>query len=218
MKLLSSYMPGSKQLLVDLSEKFSDKGPLLFILRHGQIEGQGTRRFIGQADIPLDHTGRDQAESWQIPLAAIDFKQVYTSALTRCRETAALAFPHCTPVIDRRLNEINLGDWDGREFAYIKTRHSDLFEERGRDIYGFCPPGGESFKDLFCRVAPFFSELTLSSHTLVITHSGVIRAMCCFWAGEKMENILTFKTHYAQLFVLAANQTKIGKNKPVFTR
>ena len=201
-------MPGSNQLPADLSGKFSDKGPLLFILRHGQIEGHGTRRFIGCTDIPLDDTGREQARRWQVPLAAIRFKQVYTSALTRCRETAAIACPGSTPVIDRRLNEIDLGDWDGQEFEYIKINHPDLFEQRGRDIYGFCPPAGESFNDLVHRVSPFFSELPLSSHTLLVTHAGVIRAMRCFWAGEKMQTLLTFKTHYAQLFVLAANATK----------
>jgi probable phosphoglycerate mutase len=201
-------MPGSNQLSADLSEKFSDKGPLLFILRHGQIEGQGSRRFIGQTDIPLDYTGRKQAESWQRTLAAINFKHVYTSALTRCLDTAALACPDSAPVVDRRLNEINLGAWDGKSFELIKTKYPDLFEQRGRDIYRFCPPGGESFKDLFCRVSPFFNELTLPSHTLLVTHSGVIRAMRCFWAGEKMENLLTFKTHYAQLFVLASGQIK----------
>jgi len=210
-------MPGSNQLSADLSEKFSDKGPLLFILRHGQIEGQGTRRFIGQTDIPLDHIGREQAKSWQRSLATIDFKQVYTSALTRCRETAALACPHRTPMIDRRLNEINLGAWDGQPFEHIKTNHPDLFEQRGRDIYGFCPPAGESFKDLFQRVSLFFSELALSSHTLLVTHAGVIRVMRCFWAEKKMSSLLTFKTHYGQLFVLAADQTKDGENKPEYS-
>ncbi|WP_245532008.1 histidine phosphatase family protein [Desulfobacter postgatei] len=203
MKLLSTYMPGSNQLSADLSGKFSDKGPLLFILRHGQIKGHGTRRFIGQTDIPLDQTGREQARSWQAPFAAVGFKQVYTSALTRCRQTAAFACPDSTSVIDRRLNEIDLGEWDGREFEHIKTKHPDLFEQRGRDIYGFCPPAGESFKDLFSRVSPFFSQLPLLSHTLLVTHAGVIRAMLCFWAGKKMENLLNFKTHFGQLFVLA---------------
>lgn len=196
-------MPGSNSLPADLLGKSSDKGPLLFILRHGQIEGSGTRRFIGQTDVPLDHTGREQARSWQAPLAAICFKQVYTSALTRCRETAALACPDRTPVVDRRLNEIDMGAWDGREFEYIKTHHPDLFEQRGRDIYGFRPPSGESFQDLFQRVSIFFSELSLSSHTLLVTHAGVIRAMRCCWAGEKMSSLFNFKTHYGQLFVLA---------------
>lgn len=209
-------MPGSKQLSADLSGKLSDKGPLLFILRHGQIEGSGTRRFIGQTDIPLDNTGREQARAWQAPLAAIGFKQVYTSALTRCRKTAAFACPDSTPVIDRRLNEINLGEWDGLDFEHIKTNYPDLFEQRGRDIYGFCPPAGESFKELFHRVSPFFNELSLSSHTLLVTHAGVIRAMCCFWAGKKMASLLSFKTHYAQLFVLAAKENKNGENQSVF--
>jgi|GEM_PF-5175804 len=35
-----------------------------------------------------------------------------------------------------------------------------------------------------------------------------IRTMRCFWAGEKMETLLTFKTHYAQLFVPVASTTK----------
>ena len=44
--------------------------------------------------------------------------------------------------------------------------------------------------------------MPLSSHTLLATHAGVIRVMRCFWAGEKMETLFSFKTHYGQLFVL----------------
>ncbi|NDY70701.1 hypothetical protein DO021_03425 [Desulfobacter hydrogenophilus] len=50
--------------------------------------------------------------------------------------------------------------------------------------------------------------LSLSSHTRLVTHAGIIRPVHCFWADEKMENLVTFKTHDAQLFVLAANATK----------
>ncbi|WDP91718.1 MAG: histidine phosphatase family protein [Desulfobacter sp.] len=198
-------MPGSNRLQADLSGKFSDKGPLLFLLRHGKIRGGTVRRFIGRTDLPLDGAGRAQARAWQAEFSGIKFKKVYTSALTRCRETAATSCPGSVPAVDTRLNEIDLGDWDGQSFDRIKSGHPALFEQRGREIYNFRPPGGESFKDLFDRVSPFFNQLPITSHTLVVTHAGVIRAMRCFWAGESMEKLLTFKTGYSQLFVLAGS-------------
>ncbi len=205
-------MPGSNRLQADLSGRFSGSIPPgktvphanLFLLRHGQIEGHDIRRFIGQSDIPLDATGRQQAQAWQRPLASIPFGQIYTSALDRCRETVALACPDRNPIVDHRLNEIHLGNWDGQAFEQIKRSHPDLFEQRGRDIYGFRPPNGESFEDLFNRVAPFFDALPQTAPALVVTHAGVIRTMLCFWAGEKMVNLLNVKTRYGQLFVLGA--------------
>ncbi len=205
-------MPGSNPLQADLLGQSSghmrgktETSANLFLLRHGQIEGHGTRRFIGQSDITLDATGRTQAQAWQAPLASIQFGQVYTSALVRCRETAALACPDSTPIVERRLNEIHLGDWEGHSFANLKSRSPDLFEQRGKAIYSFRPPNGESFEDLFNRVFPFFNALPKNSPTLVVTHAGVIRVMLCFWAGEKMENLLDFKTRYGQLFILTSS-------------
>ncbi|MBW2145364.1 MAG: histidine phosphatase family protein, partial [Deltaproteobacteria bacterium] len=46
---------------------------MIYLLRHGAVEGQGERRFIGQVDLPLGENGLRQARWWQMELAGILF-------------------------------------------------------------------------------------------------------------------------------------------------
>ena len=64
--------------------------PIIYLLRHGEIELGGELRFVGQVDLPLTGLGIRQAEWWREKLASKDFGQVYCSDLSRCRHTAEL--------------------------------------------------------------------------------------------------------------------------------
>lgn len=161
--------------------------------------------------MPLDETGRSQALFWKKALARIQFDSIYTSTLSRCRETAAIICPLSQKkeakqniYFDDRLNEINLGTWDGQSFGHIKAAMPELFDQRGKEIRQFCPPEGESFADLYERVSPFFKNLcqNLAAPVLVITHSGVIRVMLCQYLGLNPTQLLTIKPGYGDLFVL----------------
>lgn len=192
----------------DLSGRFSGNGPWLFLLRHGQIQGPG--RFIGQTDLPLDQTGISQAQAWQPVLGQIRFCRIFTSGLSRCRDMAALCCPDQPVMLETRINEIHLGDWENQPVERIKTCFPEAFHQRGQDIFGFRPPRGESFEDLFSRAAPFFEEMIsdLAGRTdretapiLVITHAGVIRVMCCHWLGLPMDQLFSLRPGYGELLV-----------------
>ncbi|MBU0971808.1 MAG: histidine phosphatase family protein [Proteobacteria bacterium] len=204
MKLRNTYRPGSKRLQDVPSGQFSNNRPCLFLLRHGQIQGHETRSFIGQTDIALDETGKAQALFWKNALAHIRFGRIYSSALARCRDTADLVCPGKETTIDARLNEINMGTWDGVSFAHIRNTLPDLFDQRGLQMETFRPPGGESFNDLYNRVFPFFESLgkTLEAPTLVVTHAGVIRVMLCRYLGMDPGKLHEIKMGYGHLFVL----------------
>ena len=202
MKILNEFKPGSKQL--PASKQFSNTHPCIFLLRHGQIQGHETRRFIGQTDVPLDETGVTQALFWKNAFAEIQFDQIYSSNLVRCRDTAALICPGRKTRIYERLNEINMGTWDGESFDHIRGTYPDLFLQRGEKIDAFQPPKGESFNDLKTRVLPFFEDLSqnLKSPTLVVTHSGVIRVMICHYLGMAPGQLFKIKLGYSHLFIL----------------
>ena len=72
-------------------------------------------RFQGQADIPLDEVGRDQAVRAAEVLAAYRPSSLYSSDLSRCYQTAAaLAERTGLEIItDKRLREIHVGSWEG---------------------------------------------------------------------------------------------------------
>lgn len=216
MKILNSYEPCSKRFQTDLSSKYFKNDSLVYLLRHGRIEGHGTKRFIGQTDVLLDDLGKRQAVTWNKALASIHFNAVYSSSLKRCSKTAQLVCPKQNINIDNRLNEINMGNWDGKTFDEIKKKELEEFEKRGSQIYQFRPANGESFKDLSDRIFPFFNSLETAglnheithgqedpcSNILVITHAGVIRTLICHILKMNPEDLFKIKLAYGELFVL----------------
>jgi len=210
MKILNSYKLGSKRLQEDLSSRYSAEKSLLFMLRHGQIQGHEKKLFIGgRTDIPLDHVGKAQALDWQKAFSEIRFDAVYSSELKRCRDTAALICPEQNIQIDPRLNEINMGTWDGKSFDEIRESMPMEFERRGRQIDHFRPPGGESFQDLFERVSPFFNGCIKRHHSqqlsriLVVTHAGVIRVMACILLKINPNKLFEIRMDYGHLFLIS---------------
>ncbi|MCP3940675.1 MAG: histidine phosphatase family protein [Desulfobacteraceae bacterium] len=204
MKILNEFAPSSKLLQGNPSKQFSNECPGLFLLRHGQIRGHGTKHFIGRTDVALDEKGIAQALFWKNAFARIRFDRIYSSSLLRCKNTASLIHPTKKIHIDSRLNEIDMGTWDGKSFDHIRQTQPDLFQQRGEQIKNFRPPKGESFNDLYNRVSPFFETLTqtMESPTLVITHSGVIRIMLCHYLGRDIGQLLQIKLEYSHLFLL----------------
>ena len=204
MKIVNRYRPDTDSLQANPPDPFAHNHPWIFLLRHGQIQGHETRRFIGQTDISLDETGTAQALFWKSAFARVQFDRIYSSSLVRCQETAALICPEKKIRIDPRLNEINMGTWDGKSFDHIRETRPELFQQRGEHIDTFTPPGGESFNDLKTRVAPFFEDLgqNLNGPTLVIAHSGVIRVMICQYLGMAPGQLLEVKPGYSHLFLL----------------
>ncbi len=175
-------------------------------MRHGRILNSGVKRFIGRTDLPLNAEGRCQAGAWQETFHQIRFEKIYVSGLLRTRQTAALCCPGRAVTTDPRLNEIDLGDWENLSFDQVKAKFPDDFEQRGRDIYHFRTPGGESFKDLKERVVPFFEALFSTAcpgagPTLVLAHSGVIRVMACLWGKRPFDRLLELSPRYGQVFV-----------------
>ncbi|MCD7762698.1 MAG: histidine phosphatase family protein [Lachnospiraceae bacterium] len=65
----------------------------LYIIRHGQTEWNSSYRLQGRTDVPLNENGRDLARKTGEGLtrAGVCFDRIYTSPLSRARETAELA-------------------------------------------------------------------------------------------------------------------------------
>jgi len=87
----------------------------LIVLRHGRTAWNATGRFQGQADIGLDDRGRAQAEQAAEVLAELAPTAIYSSDLSRARQTAVPLAARCgLPVhTDERLREIHVGSWEG---------------------------------------------------------------------------------------------------------
>jgi alpha-ribazole phosphatase len=153
----------------------------LLLIRHGQTNWNLEQRFQGQSDIPLNETGRKQAQALAERLAAEQFDAVYSSDLQRATETANII---CESQIhaDTRLREVSFGDWEGLTYDEIKAKHTETLAAWEADIFKNAPPNGETLEGLAARVQSMLDEL-LTKHQdqriLIVAHGGVLQTLIC---------------------------------------
>ncbi len=188
----------------------------IYLVRHGQIELKSEKTYIGQLDLPLSPEGIKQAQKLQEQLKPISLDCAYTSPLNRCVETLDILLDE-RPMIPRftidALQEINMGEWDGKTFTEIKERYPESFEQRGRELDVFAPPAGESFVSLQQRVLPAFAEMVKENDAksiVILAHAGVIRVILANLFGLTIKEVFKWKIPYADIFKLCYNQ-KSGK-------
>ena len=163
------------------------------LLRHGETEGQGGGRLLGQADVPLSETGLRQARWWREEFARMPFERCCCSDLARARRTAEIVAESmsCAVEVLPELREIHLGEWEGLTRAEICARFPGQWEERGRNLAGYRPAGGESFEDLSARVVPAFERIRrgLPGNALIVSHAGVNRIILCHVLGMPLRHL-----------------------------
>lgn len=183
---------------------------MIYLLRHGEIEQGDERRFVGQADLPLNKNGLHQARLWQQKLKTGLFEEIYSSDLSRARQTAFIIASHHQGKVQLlpALREINLGEWEGLSVAEAQARFPYEWQRREKDLVTFCPPGGESFKDLALRIGPVFNQIVQETEgdILIVAHAGVNRVILCQVLGMDLTNLFRLGQDYGSLNLLERNK------------
>lgn len=170
---------------------------LLYLFRHGEAATPGL--LTGRSDPPLTAQGEEQARQWGKYLAEIPFTAAWSSPLRRSVQTAKLilqgnagSLRQAKPVPG--LEEIHLGEWEGKDKAVVVRDYPDIWEKRGRDLANVAPPGGESFNELSARVLPVFAAtLSKAVHhkcSLVVAHQAVNRVILAHIQGLALSRVL----------------------------
>ena len=162
---------------------------LLYLIRHGRSTWNAEGRVQGQADAPLDDTGREQAQKLAQKLRDIDFDAFYSSPLSRASETAKIvAEPHDLPIaFDERLMERSFGNWTGKLGAEIDKEMKKPLHSNWR-LEG--PPGGESRIQIVNRAMSVFNEIIAArtDQTIaVVSHGGLLSAYLAHVIGLPLE-------------------------------
>lgn len=160
--------------------------PLVYFVRHGQTDWNRDFRFQGQNEVDLNDAGRVQADRNGAKLAElIEHPQKFdfvASPMRRTIETmerlrAAMGLPLEGYSTDRRLIEVNFGDWTGWTPDELKADDPEFRRHRRKDKWNIVPPGegAESYAMLLTRFRPWFEKL--ERPTVCVTHGGNVRAV-----------------------------------------
>ncbi|CDF57279.1 histidine phosphatase family protein [Thermobrachium celere] len=146
----------------------------LYLLRHGSVEGNELKKYIGRKDEELSELGHKQAEEIS-KKNNVKFKRIISSPLKRCRQTAAYFGDF---EVDERLFELNFGIFEDKDYTQIQREFKDEYDVWCRDYKNYKIPQGESLMELFRRVEEFLQDIKKEEgDILVVTSGGVIRCI-----------------------------------------
>lgn len=133
----------------------------LVLIRHGETDWNVTGRWQGQADVPLNSHGMQQAQEMAQSLADRGLDAIYSSDLLRARQTAEPVGQIAGLQVhyDARLREIDQGLWEGLLLSEIRTRYASIYEQRNTDPWKVAPPGGETVSQVHVRVVACVDEI-----------------------------------------------------------
>jgi len=156
---------------------------LLYLVRHGETDYNKFRRWQGRVDISLNDRGIQQAQQVKMWFQeqGIEVPRTYASPLRRAVETAHIVQTDRSQiVVDKRLIEIDMGEYDGRyEDELVKEVGVERYERWRGENFAVAAPGGESIFDVMQRLKGFAGEFVTGAlkDLCIVAHQGVLVAI-----------------------------------------
>ncbi|NLP18516.1 MAG: histidine phosphatase family protein [Firmicutes bacterium] len=153
---------------------------IFYLVRHGVTEWNRERRIQGQLDVELTEEGREQARRAGRALVGEGIEYIYTSDLSRARETARIIAAELQiPIAGsrRELREIDFGRWEGLGIEEIGEKDPEVYARWRENRIEMPTPGGESFRMLADRSVKCIDHLAAKhpqDKMVVVTHGGPI--------------------------------------------
>lgn len=157
----------------------------IYFIRHGETVWNKEKKLQGRTDIPLNEYGIKLAEITSQAMKDIPFDIVYTSPLSRAKETAKILVKDRNLKVyeDERLIEMGFGDGEGQKLEMIHA-HPEMKIHNFIHNPGEYEPseGGEAFEELYERCRSFINEVILPAEKtyncmLIVGHGALIRGM-----------------------------------------
>lgn len=181
----------------------------LYLIRHGESTWNKSDRIQGQRNPYLTNKGEKQAKLLRNRLLKIPFDFVYSSPLRRAYNTAEIVMDGRYEIQkDKRIAEINLGDWEGISAKKLFKEDSTFRDwfERTNEI---TPKNGESLLEFKDRVVSFFDEiigLQKEKHRgIVFTHSGVISIFLVHLLKMDLNKVWSIPTSHCSITIITTN-------------
>jgi len=201
---------------------------ILVVVRHGQSRFNKLNIFTGWLDAPLSEQGIKEAHSVARHCEKFDYDVAFTSSLKRAHETLSVilskqnkigVFVHeagghynipddLDPKLAKKilrvyaseaLNERAYGALQGMDKQKAIKTYGEPQVQKWRRGFSDRPSGGESLKDVYERIVPYFEKMIMPGLSrgktiLTVSHGNTLRALVKY-----LENIDDDKISFVEL-------------------
>ncbi|TSC94487.1 MAG: 2,3-bisphosphoglycerate-dependent phosphoglycerate mutase [Parcubacteria group bacterium Licking1014_1] len=206
----------------------------LFLLRHLKSQWNEENRFAGWTDGPLAKGQEEKAKELALELFRHRIDKIYSSPLFRNMDTVAEIFEYgmnkypffihldppgkmqewggCADITDNdvpvyvseNLNERYYGKLQGLNKEETIKKYGEEQVRLWRRSFEEVPPGGESLKDVYNRVIPFYKkfiekDLKEGKNILIVASHNSLRAVVKYIEGISNEDIADIELTFGAL-------------------
>ncbi len=156
----------------------------VYLIRHGQTAWNKEEIFRGRADASLNFIGLREAELVGEYLKGMDIHAIYSSPLSRARETARriaqifnLKVQLLAGIID-----MSFGKWEGRPLKEVQISDREIYQQWKEKPHLVRIPEGESLDEVRGRAMAALDELVQYHHgknLVLVSHRVINKVIIC---------------------------------------
>ena len=160
-----------------------------FFLRHTSLD-VSQDVFYGQTDLDVSSSFEKELKKIKLKLQdeniLLDKLKVFSSPLKRCVKLANSLTNQI--ILDERIMELNLGDWEMKPKQSIDSK---LIKEWEDNMMTFKIPNGETNQDFLHRLKKFLDQiLIMNEDVFIVAHAGSINGMLSLLTGQSFDKLL----------------------------
>lgn len=197
----------------------------LILVRHGESLWNEKGLWTGRTDIDLTEKGWEQGREAGRILADVSFTTAYVSPLIRTQHTLdamkrELKDKAFQEIIAPEFTERDYGELTGKNKWEVKKQYGEkqfLAWRRGWDTP---PPKGESLKDVYERVVPFYETQVLprlisGENVLIVSSGNELRALIKYLEHIADEDIIHIEMKTGEVYEYDFNGEGLHSEKKI---
>ena len=190
---------------------------IIQFVRHMETDMNRLGIIQGSSDGLLGEIGQAQSRLFVEEKDLSDIDVVYCSNLSRAKFLAGLIKDkiHKELIIDERLNEIHVGQWEGKTWKEVTVEYKDFLEGWFKDNTNIPAPDGESYAELAIRLHAFIEDIKKLDYkkVMVIAHGAVIKTLICSMLDIDLKNRSKFVIDNGSIteFIFSKNKVVVSK-------
>ncbi len=178
----------------------------LILVRHGESVWNKQDLWTGLTDVSLSEKGKEESqkagELIKSDLIGFKIDEAYSSPLKRSTETfdeIVRVLGYQVPLtVNKALNERDYGQLTGKNKWELKKEYGEEKFQKIRRAWDYEIPGGETLKDVYNRVVPYYEneilpKLKNGKNILIVAHGNSLRALVKFLENISDENIASLE-------------------------